>query len=285
MTGRPGDERSPGPGQRSGPGRSPGTGLGDAAAPAFAPCPAFGRVFTALRAVRSTDVTPGGRLRLDALARYLQDAAEDDLADAGWQEPHDWLVRRVTVSVRGYPVLGEPLRLSTFCSATGPRWAERTTTVTGSGRDLMQARAVWVAVARSDGHPVPLGETFHRVYGAAAGGRRVSARLSLPGPPPSPRPAGPAAPHPGRAWPLRATDFDTVGHVNNSVHWAAVEDVLTGVDWRPAAAELEYHRPILAGHDPLLVASHERDHLCCWLLDGAQRLASARLARSRGPAR
>ena len=261
MTGRPGHEGRPDP------------GLSDAAALAFAPGPAAGRVFTAARAVRSTDVTPDGRLRLDALARYLQEAAEDDLADASWREPYDWLVRRVTVSVRGYPVLGEALRLSTFCSATGPRWAERTTTVTGSGRDLMQARAVWVAVSRSDGRPVPLGETFHRVYGAAAGGRRVSARLSLPGPP------APAGPYPGRTWPLRASDFGPAGHVNNSVHWAAGEDVLSGIGWRPAVAELEYHRPIVAGLDPLLVARHEHDHLCCWLLDGAQRLASARLAR------
>ena len=50
----------------------------------FLPDPAHGRVFTTARAVRSTDVTPAGRLRFDALARYLQEAAEDDLAGAGW---------------------------------------------------------------------------------------------------------------------------------------------------------------------------------------------------------
>ena len=38
-------------------------------------------MFTTARTVRGTDVTPAGRLRFDALARYLQDAAEDDLAD------------------------------------------------------------------------------------------------------------------------------------------------------------------------------------------------------------
>ena len=41
--------------------------------------PAAGRVFSTARRVRSTEVTPAGRLRLDALARYLQEAAEDDL--------------------------------------------------------------------------------------------------------------------------------------------------------------------------------------------------------------
>jgi acyl-ACP thioesterase len=245
-------------------------------APAFAPYPPSGRVFTVSRAVRSTDVTPDGRLRFDALARYLQEAAEDDVADAGLAQPCVWLGRRVAVAVRGYPVQGQPLELTTFCSATGPRWAERTTTVTACGRDLMQAMAVWAAVAADSGRSVPLGPAFHRLYGEAAQGRTVSARLSLPGP----RTAdGQDAPRPGRAWPLRASDFDMAGHVNNTVHWAAVEDVLAEAGWLPSAAELEYHRPILPGHDPRLVVSQQRDQLSCWLLDGPHRLASARLTR------
>jgi acyl-ACP thioesterase len=239
-------------------------------APAFLPDPAHGRVFGVSRAVRSTEVTPGGRLRLDALARYLQEAAEDDLADAGWQEPYDWLVRRVVLAIGGYPVHGESLRLRTFCSAIGPRWVERTTTVSRSGSDLIQARTVWVAVARADGRPAPPGAAFHRLYGAAAAGRTVSARLSHP---------GPDEPQSSRAWPLRASDFDTAGHVNNAIAWAAVEDVLAGLGWRPASAELEYHRPILPGHDIRLAASHTPDQLSCWLLDGPRQLASARLAR------
>jgi acyl-ACP thioesterase len=248
-----------------------------------------GRVFAASRVVRSTDVTPAGRLRLDALARYLQDAAEDDLADSGWDEPTDWLLRRVTVAVRRYPARREVLRLSTFCSAIGPRWAERTTTVAGPGGDLVQARAVWVAIARADGRPAPLGAAFHRLYGPSAEGHRVSARLSHPGPPADshsgPPGAGPGRPH-GRTWPLRATDFDPAGHVNNSVHWAAVEEVLAGLadGWRPARADFEYARPIQPGDDPELVVSHTPGELRVWMLGGNQTLASARLTGGLYPA-
>ena len=240
--------------------------------PVFVATPAAGRVFATSRSVRSTDVTPATRLRFDALARYLQEAAEDDLADAGWDEPYGWLLRRVAIAVRGYPVRGDHVTLRTFCSATGPRWAERTTTLAGPGGDLMQARAVWVAITRADGRPAPLGPQFQRLYAKAAEGRRVSARLSHPGPPAS---------QPARRWPLRATDFDTAGHVNNSVHWAAVEDVLAGLPpgWLPASAELEYTRPILPGHDPDLVTEHSPDHLGAWLRGGTQPLASARLTR------
>ena len=68
------------------------------AGPAFVPRPAQGRVFTAGRGIRSTDATRDGWLRLDALARYLQDVAEDDLADAKWREPQVWLLRRAATS-------------------------------------------------------------------------------------------------------------------------------------------------------------------------------------------
>ena len=241
---------------------------------AFQARPAAGRVFSTGRKVRTNDVTPAGRLRFDALARYLQEAAEDDLADAGWSERQIWLVRRTAVAVRAFPRLGQPVRLDTFCSATGPRWAERTTTLAGPAGDLIQATAVWVAVGRSDRRPAVLGPQFHELYDGAAQGRTVSARLLLPGPPPD----VPAAP-----WPLRASDLDPARHVNNTVHWAAAEDVLAGLDWLPDTAELEYHRPIEAGVVPRLAVCPGRDTVSLWLLDGdRQRLASARLARSDG---
>ena len=141
--------------------------------PVFRADPAQGRVFTSARQVQSTEVTPAGRLRLDTLARYLQQAAEDDVSEAGWDSSYLWLLRRVALAVRGFPAHRERVSLRTYCSATGPRWAERTTTVSGTDGDLIQSTAIWVAVS-ADGRPVPLGESFQRVYGPSAGGRQVS---------------------------------------------------------------------------------------------------------------
>jgi acyl-ACP thioesterase len=78
-------------------------------------------------------------------------------------------------------------------------------------------------------------------------------------------------------------DFDTAGHVNNAVHWAAVEDELAGLDWLPGHAELEYHRPILPGAEPELVTSREPGELRAWLRQGPQRLASAWLTAAAQP--
>ena len=213
-------------------------------------------------------MTPAGRLRLDAIARYLQEAAEDDVIDSGLREPAAWLLRRCTMRIDAYPHQGEEVKVRTFCSGTGPRWAERTTTLASASADLIQARAIWVAMSPA-GRPTELGAKFRSIYAASAEGRSVSARLSLPAPSQS---------LPRRPWPLRASDFDIAGHVNNAIHWSALEDVLAGTDWLPGTAELEYRAPILPGSEPALAARHAPRHADVWLTDGTRLLAAGRLA-------
>jgi acyl-ACP thioesterase len=231
--------------------------------------PAVGRVYAGQRIVRSTDVTAGGRLRLDALARYLQTVAEEDVADSGFDAPVVWLVRRCVLTIGRLPPMTDRITLRTFCSGTGPRWAERTTTVADQGGELLQATAVWAAVSRDTGRPVPLDDGFMTIYGESARDRRVSVRLSH---------ARPVQPPRGRPWPLRAADFDTAGHVNNAISWAAVEDVLADRDgWLPRRAAVEYPRAILPGCAPVLAATGDNGDVSMWLLDGDQPLSSARL--------
>ena len=98
----------------------------------FAADPPAGRVFASHRTIRSTDVTPAGVFRLDALARYLQDVAEDDVAATGWQAPYGWLLRRCTVTARAYPRLGE--RLGCARSARRPARAGRSAPPRWRGR-------------------------------------------------------------------------------------------------------------------------------------------------------
>jgi acyl-ACP thioesterase len=231
-----------------------------AASAPFTPEPARGRVYSARRIIRSTDVTPDGRLRLDALARYLQTVAEDDLADSGLLSTAVWLVRRCSIVAATFPRMGERVVLRTCCSGTGPRWAERTTTLAGADGPMIQATAVWTAVSPADGRPVAPGEAFLGIYGESAGGRVVSARLS------HGRPQAEA--EAGRPWPLRASDFDTAGHVNNAIAWAAVEDLIAETGGPPSLAEVEYPRAIRPGCEPRLVLGGSVEQPRMWLLDG-----------------
>ncbi len=141
--------------------------------------PACGRTFTATRRVRLSDVSPQGRARLDALARYLQDIARDDSADAEFPDPMAWVVRRTLIEVASAPRFQEMLELTTWCSGFGGRWAERRTRMTGNEGAAVEAASIWVHVDLRTGTPRRLPDEFHNVWGTAAAGRRVSARLLL----------------------------------------------------------------------------------------------------------
>jgi acyl-ACP thioesterase len=222
------------------------------------PVPAGGRRYVGHRPVRLGDVDPDGSLRFDALARYLQDVAADDAADAGLDPATGWLVRRSLVVVEQPARLGERVELTTFCSGTGRSWAERRTSLRGDGGAAVEASSLWVQVSVASGRPATLDQHFHELYGTAAGGRRVSARLTLPGPPPAAV---------SRPWAVRRVDLDTFGHVNNAAHWALVEEALVPGGGRRGRAEVEFHGPVDGGDELVLrTAAGEHGSVAAWLV-------------------
>ncbi|HEY8216596.1 MAG TPA: acyl-ACP thioesterase domain-containing protein [Acidimicrobiia bacterium] len=235
----------------------------------YVDCPPAGRRVVRTRTVRLGDVTPSGRLRLDALARYLQDVAADDVDDAGI--PGAWVVRRLAMRIGELPRFRDLVELETFCSGTGGRWAERRTTVRVDGQVRIEVVALWVYVDAA-GRSAPLEDWFFDLYGAAADGRKVSSRLRLPAPP-----AGGSR----REWVVRRTDLDVLGHVNNAIAWAAVEDEVarerTFTGARITGAEMEYRAPLDAGDACELVSTPIADGIACWLVAAGEVRAAARI--------
>lgn len=187
------------------------------------------RRFTTTRRVRLADADPTGRLRLDALARFLQDVGNDDTADAGHGTGGSWITRRTTIQTQRWPRIGERLAITTWCGGMGSHWAERRTTLT-SPSGTVEVAATWVHVDGS-GRPARLPAWFHETYAEAAAGRRISARLRH-GPPPEGASEQP--------WPIRWSDLDVVGHVNNAAYWEAAEEVCHQRRLVPTFAEVEY---------------------------------------------
>lgn len=189
----------------------------------FMPWPTSGRVFERGRRVRLGDVDPHGRCRLDALARYLQDIARDDSADANLKNPMNWIVRRTLLEVRSAPLFQEWLELATWCSGYGSRWAERRTQIRGHRGAEVSAVTIWVHINAESLRPARLNEDFFAIWGETAGNRQVSARTTLQATWPDHTQQCP--------WPLRFSDLDLLGHVNNAAQWAAVEQVLHLCEW------------------------------------------------------
>ena len=200
------------------------------------PLPDVGRTFASRRRVRLADMDGRGRVRLDAVARYLQDVAIEDVEETGWGLPdHLWFIRRIRIEVRRPLLEDRELELVTWCSGLAAIAAGRRWSLEGDRGGGIEVDSVWIHLGPEQ-RPARI-ESFG-VYAEATGGRPVSTRLELPPPPDEALRS---------AWSLRSTDVDLHGHLNNAVYWQAVEDVARseGVDLAaPLVAELDYRDPI-----------------------------------------
>ena len=222
------------------------------------------------------DCAPSGRMRLDAIADWLQDIAYADVEDAGLESAAVWVVRRTRIRVHRFPRFGERFQLTTFCSGLGRMWAERRTDVVRVGatesaeahlEPEVEAVSLWVHLDVEHWRPTPLTESELTTYGGLAPSRRVSARLRHPAP-------GDVV-H-GAPWTFRATECDIADHINNAAYWQPLEEeLLTGAAPDPEYldVEIEYRTPTQPGTKRVLAGGEYR-----WIVgDGDELLASIRL--------
>jgi acyl-ACP thioesterase len=187
------------------------------------------------------DCAPTGRVRLDALARLVQDIAYADADDAGLSRVAAWVVRRTRMRVGRFPRFGERLRLATFCSGLGRMWAERRTTISGDVASEVEVVSLWVHLDPLSGRPTPLSQEEIAMWGESTAGRKVTARLHHP----SPQGGEDSFP-----WRFRATECDVAAHVNNAAYLQPLEEELIGGDGGELESidvEIEYRSPAQPG--------------------------------------
>jgi acyl-ACP thioesterase len=225
--------------------------------------PDGGRIFEQSARTGFADCAPSGRMRLDALARWLQDVAYADVEDAGLVALAVYVVRRTRIHVRRFPRFGEKYSVTTFCSGLGRMWGERRTTIgrAGQGESDVEAVALWVHLDPQSWKPAPFSDQEADLYGSAAAGRRVSARLRHPVPDSSSQ---------SGTWTFRAIDLDIAGHVNNAAYWEPLEEeILDGPEPETIDAEIEFRTPCQPGEKQLL-----RQGSRWWIVGGQEIHAS-----------
>ena len=171
--------------------------------------------------------------------------------------------RRTRLHVRRFPRFGERFSVATFCSGLGRMWGERRTTIRRADQDEadVEAVALWVHLDPVSWRPIPFNELETALYGSAAAGRRVSARLRHP---------GPESDSEQGTWTFRAIDLDLAGHVNNAAYWQPLEEeLLAGDDPVQIDAEIEFRTPCQPGVKQLLRRGPRR-----WIVGGEETHAS-----------
>ena len=174
--------------------------------------------------VRLGDVTPRRRLRLDAVARYLQDVASDDGDDADLPAGRGWILRSRRSRRRPAPEPGRErdvrdalhrTRAGLALGRAHDRHRRR-----GGHRTAVTSRAIWVYVDLTTRcAPRLAGRVLRGVRRRRAG----APGAALASPCPSSIPGPTRAP-----WPLRRTDIDVYQHVNNANYWARGGGVARG---------------------------------------------------------
>ncbi|MDQ6606266.1 MAG: thioesterase [Actinomycetota bacterium] len=225
--------------------------------------PEQGRVYAQPMRPGLADCAPSGRIRLDGLARWLQEIAYFDVEEAGLAQSAAWVVRRTRLRIGRFPRFAEHFEVRTFCSGLGRMWGERRTTIARAAVDGgeidVEAVSLWVHLDPASWRPIPFSEAELAIFGDAMPGRRITARLRHP----SPDSATELA-----RFRFRASECDLAGHINNAAYWQAIEEELLGEPGGAEAldgldAEMEYRAPAHPGEKLILGHGDRR-----WIADG-----------------
>jgi acyl-ACP thioesterase len=213
------------------------------------------RSFSHERMPGFADCAPSGRVRLDAIARWLQDVAYADVHDAGLAGAAAWVVRRTRIRVNRFPRFGESFQLTTFCSGLGRMWAQRRTDIVRDQEQPadVQAVSLWIHIDPERGVPSKLTEAELAVYGGTGlAERKINHRLRHP---------APELVQDEVTWTFRATECDIADHINNAAYWAPLEEeLIAGGEPEPDGTdvEIEYRTPAQPGAKRVLTAGERR---------------------------
>ncbi|MCF8612050.1 thioesterase [Gordonia sp. HY285] len=246
------------------------------------------RFFAGEYRVRTGDVDQDMRVRLDGVARYLQDVANDNIAAVTFADTDPfWIIRRTVIDVIEPLTWPSDLRMERWCGALSTRWTNMRVRIVGETQTnrfnpeprpngLVETEAFWINVNAS-GMPSRISDGALDLLVQMTDEHRLRWKSMNPGTAPSVEDID----LPDREHVLRITDFDPFKHLNNAAYLEIVEDELVDhpdlIDG-PHRAVIEYLRPIAPATPVTVRRSRDGERLLMWILvpddDGALAVAS-----------
>lgn len=217
-------------------------------------------VYTRRFRVRSTDCDAVGHVNHAVYARYMQEAAIEASADAGfdyaWYDAHgvNWIIRRSRIDYLQPARYGDQLDVTTYVANFRRVRSKRNYEIAraADGARLAQAATDWVFIDQKTGAPARIPEAFGPAF--LPDGSRPDVELIL-------DPAKlPGSPPPGAFYTVRRVNFydmDENAHVNNAVYLNYLEQA--AID---AAASVGFDMPQLFELGGLFVVrQHDIEYL------------------------
>lgn len=202
----------------------------------------------------TTDIDERHNLRLDGVARYVQEVGAEHLADAQLAEIHPhWIVLRTVIDVIEPIELPSDIVFRRWCAALSTRWCNMRVQLEGSAGGRIETAGFWMCVNKSTLTPSRLTDDCITRFGSTTDDHRLKWRPWLT-----------ESIIDGRRtpFPLRRTDIDPFEHVNNTIYWHGVHEILCQVPTltAPYRAVLEYRSPIKFG-ESVTIRSDRHDEM------------------------
>lgn len=234
------------------------------------------KFYTADYRVRTGDIDQDMRVRLDGIARYLQDVANDNIAALPFADTDPfWIIRRTVIDVIEPITWPSDFTVERWCSALSTRWTNmrvRINAVSETNRfnsevrpnGLIETEAFWINMTES-GLPARISDLAMETLEAMTDEHRLRWKAMNPGKAPDAADLD----LPDREHVLRITDFDPFKHLNNAAYFEAVEDELVAhpdLLAKPHRAVIEYLRPIRPNTRVTIRRQRVGDTLFLWVM-------------------
>lgn len=238
--------------------------------------PDSGYVYETGWRLATTDIDEHKRLRLDGVARYIQEVGAEHLADAKLADVHPhWIVLRTVIDVLQPIEIPSDITFRRWCAALSTRWCNMRVQLQGSDGGLIETEGFWICMNKDTLTPSRLSDECVARFGSTTDNHRLRWRAWLTEPV-----DGAVTP-----FPLRRTDIDHFEHVNNTIYWHGVHEILGQVpelESAPYRAVLEYRSPIKYGERVTIHSQRHHDTVRMQFTVGDEVRAAALVRKIQG---